>query len=268
MKIVKKGDALFFRSNLLDQIPFLGHGISTRLGGVSEGPYQSLNLARALGDKDPNVFRNREILCSSVGAGYDRLTSSRQVLGSDVLIDDDRTAGNASQGSTAAKPTGDAHVTALPDTALMTLSADCTLVLLADPRRRVLGNAHASRKGTLGGIAAKTLAVMREKFGSDPADVLACIAPSIGPCCYKLGAEAAAQVRSAGGSEFLSDRAGRTHLDLWAYNRRQLESAGVPPSNIDTAKMCTRCVKEFFFSYRRDGERSGRFGALIWIKPS
>jgi hypothetical protein len=148
------------------------------------------------------------------------------------------------------------------------MSADCALVLLADPKKNVVGNAHASRKGTLGQVTAKMIAAMTEKFGTDPAEVVACIAPSIGPCCYKLGSDAIAEVRARlpYGSDYLIERGGKTFLDLWGLNRRQLELAGVNPSNIDVARMCTRCVSEFFFSYRRDGERSGRFGAMIWIK--
>ncbi len=268
MRILKKGEAVYFRSALLDRLPHIGHAFSTRLGGVSEGAFASLNLARSLGDKDPNVFRNREILCASVEANPDRLTLARQVLGADVRWDDERTAGNAVQGSTAEKPTADAHVTSVADTPLMTLSADCALVLLADSKKNVVGNAHASRKGSLGEIAAKTLRMMSDQGGSDPRDIVACIAPSIGPCCYELKGDAVAELRSAlpYGADHLKERQGATYLDLWSLNRDQLEREGIPRSQIDVAKMCTRCVSEFFFSYRRDGEKSGRFGALIWLK--
>lgn len=270
MKIVKKGDVVFFKSALLDKVASIGHAFSTRLGGVSDGAYQSLNLARALGDKDASVFRNREILCAAAGVSYDHLTSSRQVLGAEIILDGERTLGNASQGSAADKPTGDAHVSALPGQAIMTMSADCALILMADPRHRAVGNAHASRKGSLDQVASNTLAAMTREFQTDPKDVIACISPSIGPCCYELGADAVADVRSKlpYGREFLQERGGKTYLDLWSLNRRQLELAGIPSSQIDMARMCTRCVKEFFFSYRRDGEKSGRFGALIWVNPS
>lgn len=240
------------RSRLLERFPEVGHAFSTRTGGVSEGPYASLNLASATGDDRERVLENRRRLCEAAGAPFPPAIP-RQVLGAEVVTLHEL-------GREA-----DAIVTAEPGRSTLTLSADCVLVLLYDPARRAIGNVHSSRHGARGEIAKKALARMTELYGTRAADVVAAIGPSIGPCCYEVR-EDIVRVWRGFGDRFLLDRGGRTHLDLWAAVRAQLEEAGV--REIDSLDLCTKCHPEQFYSYRRDGDKSGRFGALLWLRPT
>lgn len=268
MKILKSQDAILFHSTLLSGFSEISHAISTRIGGFSNGAFETMNLSYGRGDADANVTRNRRKLCELAGVEFELLTQAHQSMGSQVTRVPNEVIGNAVAGSRKPLPKCDALVTNTPGVALLTLSADCPLVLLYDPNRRVIGNVHASRLGTQGEISKKTVVVMRDDFGCDPSHIVACIAPSIGPCCYELGPDATSQLREkllyAG--RFLRRANGLEHLDLWAMNRYQLASVGVREENIETAKLCSRCNAQFFYSHRRDGEKTGRHGAVLALR--
>ncbi|MCU0913684.1 MAG: polyphenol oxidase family protein [Planctomycetes bacterium] len=174
----------------------------------------------------------------------------------------------------------DGLVTAAPGLALLGKSGDCPLVLIADRRRPAVGFAHASWRATVAGI---TTAVVRRlvDLGCDPADLVACICPSAGPCCYEVGDEvrcaaleqmgphAAAFFRSPGrpglahGSGDMTARTGRLHFDLWRANACVLARAGLACSSIHVAGLCTICRNDLFPSHRREGDAAGRFAAVI-----
>lgn len=234
------------RSELLDRFPELGHAFSTRGGGVSGPPYASLNLASASGDDRERVIENRRRLCASVGAPFPPAIP-KQVLGSEVVPIEDLARD------------ADGVATDEAGRTLLTLSADCVLVLLYDPVRRAIANVHSSRHGARGEITKRMVSLLRRRYGSRPRDLVAAIGPSIGPCCYEIRADVEREWK---GSPFLARQDGRTILDLWAVTRAHLEEAGV--TAIDEARLCTKCHPGKFFSYRREGEKSGRFGAVIW----
>ncbi len=147
----------------------------------------------------------------------------------------------------------------------MAFSADCPLIALVDPGRRAIGLVHASRRGTLGRIAARAVRAMERLLGCRASDLVAAIAPSIGPCCYEVGDEVLAEARRAlpDADRFFSRRNGRLHLDLWAANTEQLVEAGMPPQRIEAPTLCTRCHSDEFFSHRASGGRTGRFALLL-----
>lgn len=265
MRILKAQDAILFHSTVLSAFPEIRHAISTRIGGFSGGAFETMNLSYGRGDPDANVTRNRQKLCALAGTEFGLLTQAHQSMGSEVVRVQKDFIGNAVSGSRRPLPKCDALVTDIPGVALLTLSADCPLVLLYDPKRRVVANVHASRLGTQGEICKKTVLCMRDDFGCDPANIVACLAPSIGPCCYELGPDATSQLREkllyAG--RFLRRTNGAEHLDLWAMNRYQLVSAGVREENIETPRLCSRCNPQFFYSHRRDGAKTGRHGAIL-----
>jgi len=150
---------------------------------------------------------------------------------------------------------GDALITNHPGLAISIRTADCYPILLADARNRAAGAIHAGWRGTATQIVVKTLEKMRSEFGTQPSDVFAAIGPGIGLCCYEIGHEVSRQF----GLE------GRTHLDLASENRSQLETAGVPPQNIEALGVCTFCDAERFFSYRREKEKAGRMTSFIRV---
>ena len=233
-------DGAFFRS---DRFP-VPHALTTRLGGVSAGPYASLNLGHRKGDPPGNVERNREIAARTAGAPP--IVALRQKVGDGVVV--------LGQGDE-----GDALVTARRGVAVMTYSADCNLLLLADATAGVIASVHASRPGTRGLIARKTVDVMRSLGARD---IAAVVGPSIGPCCYDVYGPVLDDWRRFG-PRFLVERGGKTFLDLKAANAAQLADAGV--RDVDVCDLCTFCRADWFYSARRDGEETGRFGGMVWL---
>ncbi len=260
MILVPCGGIRVYRSDLLDRHPEIGHGFSTRVGGVSAGPHASLNLSAATGDTRENALENRRRLCLGLGADPARVTIPRQVLGAEVRpVDDAMVGGVTPEGA-------DGLITDRRGVPLLTLSADCVLVLLWDPVRRALANVHASRHGSLAGICTRAIEGLRRTYGTDPADLVAAVGPSIGPCCYHVREDVAQGWRARHGDRFLRPGEGGIVLDLWSATRAQLEECGLKPAQIDVAGVCTRCTPDLLFSYRRDGECTGRFGAIAWIR--
>lgn len=244
------------------------HGVSTRHGGVSRGPFESLNLGLHVGDEPEAVAENRQRFCRAVGVEPDDLVAGAQVLGNAVAWVTEADRGRGASDLASALPDTDALITDSRGVALITFSADCPLVALVDPRRRAVGVAHASRRGTLGQVAARTVRAMERLLGCDPADMLAAVAPSIGPCCYEVGDEVLAEARAAlpDADRYFHRRDGRLHLDLWAANAAQLAAAGVPPERIELAGVCTRCHADEFFSHRASGGRTGRFALVLGLR--
>lgn len=241
--------------------PFAGadtlrHAVFTRRGGVSLPPYATLNTGHSVGDDPAAVSENHRRLCRALGTEPEVIASASQVHGVGVAVLDVDDRGRA-------RPRTDALLTARRGVPLMQRYADCVPLLLYDPVRRVLGLAHAGWRGTVGGMAIEAVRAMTEAFGTRPADLIAGVGPSIGPCCYEVGPEVAQQVRrqfEMGGSWLLPQNGGSVHLDLWAANRWQLESAGV--GQVEVGGLCTACHTDEFFSHRAEKGRTGRFGVL------
>ncbi len=161
---------------------------------------------------------------------------------------------------------GDGLVTASSLLGVMAFSADCPLILAADGVSGAVGVAHASWKGTAKRIASELILQMAGAFGTNPADVTACICPSVGPCCYEVGADVLHAVTEGVGiraEQFFEKRGGKLHFDLWAANIEELLHAGLAPENIHAAGICTVCRNDLFPSHRVEGEKAQRFVAVI-----
>jgi YfiH family protein len=156
------------------------------------------------------------------------------------------------------RPKCDVLITRSADKTLMLRYADCTPVLLADPRQRAVAVIHAGWRGSAARASAAAVEALVEAFGTRPADVIAGIGPAIGPCCYEVGGEVFDAF--ADRPELFNGR----NLDLWEANRRALVESGVPAEQIEVAAVCTQCESERFFSHRANGgQPAGRFAALI-----
>jgi YfiH family protein len=218
---------------------------TTRVGGVSEGPYASLNLGRLSGDEVERVDENRRVACEAIGADVEKLALNRQVHSSRVL--------RAIPG--ARGTTGDGLWTDEPGVPILAMSADCVPVALAraEGERPAVAVLHAGWRGILAEIAAagvRALGVER---------VTAAIGPAIGPCCYEVGEEVATPFRERFGDDVVRDG----HLDLWTSVERALRTAGV--EQVDRFDRCTACEPEAFFSHRRDRGRTGRQGVIAHV---
>ncbi len=240
------------------------HAFSDRYGGVSRPPFASLNVGLHVGDDAAAVQENRRRLCRALGIDQEALVAARQVHGATVAVVDGDDRGRGAFALSDAVPGADALVTDAPGVVLLALFADCVPVFLFDPVRRTVGLAHAGWKGTAGGIARRAVQTLHDAFGSSPSDCHAAVGPAIGPCCYEVGEDVAGVFGDAG-ADIVTRHGPRFRLDLWEANRRQLEAAGVPRENITVARLCTRCMRDTFFSHRGDGGRTGRMAAVIGL---
>jgi len=158
-------------------------------------------------------------------------------------------------------PDADARVTGQPGTLLAIETADCLPVLIVDPIRRRAAAAHAGWRGTVARVAQSAARAMVDA-GSNAADLLVALGPSIGPCCYEVGPEVEAAFGPWGAGFFVAG-ADRKHLDVPAANLAQLEEVGIDPAHIDSVRQCTKCREDLFFSYRRDGAHAGRMISVV-----
>lgn len=239
--------------------PRIVHGISTRAGGVSVGPYESLNLGASVGDDEAAVAENRARLAIALGCSPERLVTTPQVHGKDVLLVDEQSA------PTAISVRADILVTDQPGYLLMQRYADCVPLLLWHPEAGAVGVAHAGWRGTAVGVAGRSVEAVGALADGDIGGIRAAVGPSIGPCCFEVGAEVIAQFPDAASAVTDGPR-GRPHLDLWTLNRRALERAGIPATSVEVAEVCTRCNADTFFSHRALGYPAGRFGAAIGLR--
>jgi YfiH family protein len=259
----------------LFRFPFDGDGvaavISTRHGGVSAGPYDSLNLGGHVGDDPEAVAENRRRLAEALGV--DRLTIADQKHTATVAVVDGALAGRGHDGAAAAAaafPATDAMITNLPDVALTVLVADCAPVVLYDPVTQVVGVAHSGRLGTVKGVVPQTIKAMAATFGSAADDLLIGIGPAIGAASYEIGATEASEVMTAFGDAgtqlLIPTRPGHATFDLTAAIRRQLRASGIRSANIHDLAIDTRTSTGDFFSDRA-ARPCGRFAAVALLRP-
>lgn len=251
----------FYRFDGLGAPPVL-HAISTRLGGHSQAPFAALNIGHTVGDDPEAVERNHALLYAALGLSAEWVVTARQVHGNRVVVATEAHAGQT-------MPETDALVTDAAGLYLMLRFADCVPVMLYDPQRRAVGLAHAGLQGTLARVTARTVEAMVTQLACRAGDLRAAIGPSIGPCCYQVGPEVTEAFREAfpDAPHLLSRGSadGRAYLDLWAANALQLARAGV--RQIEVSRLCTACRTDLFFSHRAEQGRTGRFAALIGLRP-
>ncbi|HEY8449609.1 MAG TPA: peptidoglycan editing factor PgeF [Bacillota bacterium] len=244
---------------------------STRQGGVSQGPYATLNLSAGVGDDPAAVAENRARLLAALGVEKDTVFCARQVHGTAILPARAATAepaGHTARGQILWRVgSGDGLWTDRPGQVLLTFHADCVPIYLVDVEAGVAVLVHAGWRGTLAGAATQGVKTAAQA-GAQPDRLWAAIGPAIGPCCYEVDQpvlERVYQRFGAGASALLRPaREGRARLDLWEANRRLLVAAGVPPNRIALAGLCTHCRDDLFFSHRRSGGRpAGRMAAVL-----
>jgi YfiH family protein len=217
--------------------------VTARDGGVSSGPYATLNLSLSVGDDPAAVLENRRRLAAGLSVDPGAFVFARQVHGAGV-----RVVGEADRGSGAfrlddAIADTDALVTTSPEVVLAILTADCVPIVLHDPVAGVLACVHAGWRGTAAGVTAAAVATM-QSLGSDPSDILAGVGPAIAPARYQVGPDVHQAVTGAFGpaaDEFIRPDAipGRWLLDLWAANRHALRRSGIPATQINITNLTT-----------------------------
>jgi len=264
--ITRQKDALLWlTSPLLDTCGNICHGFSTRQGGVSNPPWDSLNLGISRGDDPSAVRENYRIFCSALGTEADRAVLSQQTHSTNIRR---VTATDAGKGLTIPRDYTevDALITNEKNLPLTVFSADCGIILLYDPEHHAVGAVHAGWRGCAAGILPKTVEAMTVAFGSKPAQLLAAIGPCIGQCCFETDADVPEAMRAALGSkadEYIEWRGVKFHVDLAGLNRQWLLNAGILPERIDVSTLCTACRPDLFWSYRKMGGARGAQVAMI-----
>ena len=246
----------------------VAHGFSTRLGGVSQGAFTSLNLGLTRGDDPEHVRENYRRFLSAVGASGKAFAMCDQVHGDTV------------RAITTADVKGDLYgklhyeadgmMTAIPGVALVVFSADCIPVLLYDPVRRVIAAVHSGWRGTAAGIVTRAVERMGQVYGSRPENILAAIGPGIGPCCFETHEDVPNAMMAAVASPALPfikiKENGKFSVDLKGINAKRMELAGLDPANIAVCRDCTACMEEKYWSHRRQGTERGSMAAVIELR--
>jgi YfiH family protein len=240
------------------------NAFTCREGGESDICPGGLNMALHVGDDVDKVIHNREKAADAIGFSLDSVVTCAQVHGSNIAIVDSTDAGKGAYSMDTTIADTDGLVTADSSLPLMLFFADCTPVVLADFRNGVLSLVHAGWRGTVAQIAPKALKLMQHRFGTNPADVIAAIGPSIGPCCYEVGDNVYQAAEGYAGC-FTATRPGHYQMDLWKMNREELLRGGVPSGQILTAGVCTADSPDYF-SYRAEKGYTGRLAAIVMRK--
>lgn len=249
---------LSLRSPLLSALGFR-HGFSLRVGGVSEPPFSSLNLGRAVGDDAEAVAENHLRFAADVGYAPARLYEVHQVHGRAV-----ETVDATVLPATYRAREADALVSCTPGCAVGIRVADCVPILLADPKSGAVSAVHAGWRGMVDGVVEAAVATLAQRAATPRSALVAAVFPCIGAEAFEVGDDVAeAIVRAVASPTVRRDDAGRARIDLALAARLQLARAGLVASAIDHVAGCTFTEPQRFFSHRRDHGRTGRHLAAI-----
>ena len=253
MYLVKDQSNYVFGFGSLARITGLTHGVASRVGGVSQAPFDGLNTSTGVGDDPAAVHANRERLRQMAGGIH---VYTRQNHGTAIAVVT-RHSLPPGEAIVTQPEAADALITAVSGVRLLIQTADCQAVMLVDPERRVVANVHCGWRGSVADIIGKTVGRMVDVFGCRPADMHAAIGPSLGPCCAEF-----VNYRLEIPRPLWLFRVGPHHFDFWKISRHQLIRAGLAADHVAAANICTRCNPHLFYSYRAARE-TGRFAAWI-----
>jgi len=246
----------------------LVHCFTTRRGGVSVGECESLNLSFNRNDSRENVMENFKRIASALDIDYRNMVLSSQVHGCRVLAvtKDDRGKGLVRSSDIFGY---DGLVTDQSEVALVTFYADCVPLFFFDSKRKAIGLSHSGWRGTVKNIAAETIRVMKEAYGTDPQDIYAAIGPSIGCCCFEVGQEVHDEFINAfswSRDYCKKDVKGKYFIDLQGIIKKSMIDEGIPEDRICISGVCTKCNNHIFFSHRGDKGRTGSLAAIMQIR--
>ncbi|HIW83143.1 MAG TPA: peptidoglycan editing factor PgeF [Candidatus Dorea gallistercoris] len=249
---------------LLEQTGIVTHGFSTRMGGVSQGPWTSMNLSSTRGDDPAAVAENKRRMAKALGVRPEDLTYTHQTHTTNVAVVKKEDRGRRFMET-------DGMVTDVPGICLVTFYADCVPLYFVDPVRKAIGLSHSGWRGTVGKIGKVTVEKMKEAFGTDPKDIVAAIGPSICQDCYEVSEDVILEFQKEFPEEswdrlFYRKKNGKYQVNLWAANEEVLMEAGIPGEQIAVTNLCTHCNPEILFSHRAQGEKRGNLSALLALK--
>lgn len=266
-KVTAKNGVVFYKNKMLEDVSFINHAFSTRIGGVSKGAYASLNLSKNPRFSTEEKSENYRLFSEAIGIDGAHMVLSDQVHDDKIHIAAANDCGKGLFVDSDILNT-DGFVTNEPGVALVTFYADCTPVLIADPVKRAIASVHSGWRGTLLQIAKKAVLKMQDIYGSNPKDLLCVTGPSIKQCHFEVGFEVYEQFYEVFGETakentiFKNDKC---YMNTDALNFHSLTEIGVLPQNINICPDCTYCNKDFLYSHRGDKGETGRMCAVIEI---
>lgn len=264
------GEVLYLSYPLLEETGMVKHGFSTRIGGVSEGIWSSMNLSFSRGDEASNVRENFRRMARALDVEEDSYVFSMQTHTTNV-----RKVTLEDKGKGIVKPLDyqdvDGLITDVPGLCLTTFYADCVPLFLVDPVHKAIGLSHSGWRGTVGKIGQVTLQKMQEEYGTNPADVIAAVGPSICQECYEVSEDVIREFQRQFDQNhwdalFYEKANAKYQLNLWKANEIVLEEAGVLKENIAVTNVCTCCNSEMLFSHRASKGQRGSLAAFMMIK--
>lgn len=263
----QKGQVLYLTFPSFTRTQAVAHLFSTRLGGVSEGIFSSMNLSYTRGDKKEAVDENYRRIADILGCGPEAFVCSDQTHTTNIRK---VTESDCGKGVTIPRDYQDVDglVTDRAGIVLATFFADCVPLYFLDGKRRVIGLAHSGWRGTVGRIGKKMIDIMTADYGCKRENILAAIGPSICADCYEVSEDVAAQFEAEFGSVVLraGKEAGKYQLDLWRANEEVLLQAGLTPAQIEVTDICTCCNSSLLFSHRASKGKRGNMGAFLMLK--
>lgn len=268
---IKETDSVTWLSYpALEQTGCVIHGFSTRLGGVSKDHLYSMNLSFSRGDEEENVRENYRRIAKAIGFSEENLVFSDQTHTTNV-----RVATEKDRGKGIAIPRDytdvDGLVTNVPGLVLATFYADCVPLYFVDPVKRAIGLSHSGWRGTVGKIGKVTVEAMTREYGSDPADIIAAIGPSICQKCYEVSEDVIEEFKKNFDEKdwdvlFFAKENGKFQLDLWKANEIIMREAGILDTHISVTDLCTCCNSELLYSHRASKGKRGNLAAFLALK--
>ena len=270
-KLEESGQIKYLKCRPLDNTDLVINAFTTRLGGVSKYPFDSLNLSYNIGDKESCVRENRKIIANILDIDYRIIVSAQQIHSDKITVVREEDKGRGAFKYTKALAETDALITNVSRIPLLMCYADCVPIFILDPIKKVIGLIHSGRRGTELQITSKTLNKMQEIFDTNPQSCLAAIFPSIGPCCYKIKNQSRINDYWMNKNNFSHkivsiQNENELSLDLKKANYLQLIKGGIEKKNIFVNEICTADYPKLFFSYRRDKGNTGRMAAIFMLK--
>ncbi len=265
-----KGEVPYLRYPLFTDTGLVKHGFSTRIGGVSEGCYSSMNLSFTRGDKEEAVRENFRRIADAIGVKCEDMVFSQQTHTANV-----RVVTEEERGMGITRPLEwqdvDGLVTNVPGICLVTFYADCVPLFFVDPVKNVIGLCLSGWRGTVAKIGKETIRKMKDVYGCDPKDILAAVGPSICQDCYEVSEEVIAQFQKHFSEKdweslFYKKKNGKYQLNLWKANELIFLEAGIKREHISVTNVCTHCNSEILYSHRTMGNDRGNLAAFLALK--
>lgn len=258
----EKNGMAFYKSPLLEKTGLVKHCFTTRIGGVSPPPFDSLNFSKKREKNKENILKNYQIVADAFGLDTGSFSVDNYAHGYQVAYVEKSAGGLVEESSL---PLCDGLSTEKKGQTLVTLHADCLALFFLDVKTPAIALCHAGWKGIYTHIAVKTVDFMRERYGTAVRDILAAVGPSIGPCCFEVQGNVAGLFEREFGDGTVEKREGRLYVDLWKACLSEFMSCGIPAGNVNLSELCTSCGREHFFSHRRDRGKTGAMMAFMQL---